>query len=129
MESEHPFAWLTRDEKVLEKHDADPFCVFLFTVSAMCDLILLKSLCNKRSWFRNIRKDIPMLIVSGEHDPVGNYGKGVEEVYRRLLAEGVTDVVRKLYPGMRHEILNELGKETVWQDILDFLHSQIFEEK
>ena len=129
MESEHPFAWLTRDEKELEKRDADPFCAFSFTVSAMCDLILLQSLCNRRDWFRNIRKDLPMLIVSGERDPVGNYGKGVEEVYRKLLAEGVTDVLRKLYPGMRHEILNEIGKKSVWQDILDFLQSQIFEEK
>ena len=128
MDSDHPFAWLTRDKKDLEKRDADPLCNFLFTVSAMCDLILLQSLCNKRDWFRHVRKDLPILIVSGERDPVGNYGKGVEEVYRLLLAEGVTDVSRKLYPEMRHEILNEIGKEEVYRDIFDFLSSQIFEE-
>ena len=126
MESEHPFAWLTRDEKELKKHDADPFCAFSFTVSAMCDLILLQSLCNKRSWFRNIPKELPVLLVSGDRDPVGNYGKGVEEVYRRLRSAGVRNVSLKLYPDMRHEILNEIGKENVREDILQYLLSQKF---
>ena len=121
MESDHPFAWLTRDPKVLEAHDADPFCNFLFTVSAMCDLILLQSLSNRRDWFRNIRKDLPILLISGERDPVGNYGKGVKEVCRRLLAAGAKKVSLKLYPDMRHEILQELDREIVWKDTLDFL--------
>ena len=128
MASAHPFAWLTRDEKELEKRDGDPFCVFAFTVAAMCDLILLQSLSNRRDWFAGLRKDLPILLVSGDMDPVGNYGKGVEEVYTALLSEGVTDVSRKLYPDMRHEILNEIGRETVWEDILDFLSAQISEE-
>lgn len=123
--SDHPWAWTSRDEKELEKRDADPFCNFSFTVSAMCDLILLQSLCNRKDWFMNIRKDLPILIVSGEEDPVGCYGKGVEQVYESLIAEGVTDVSRKLYPDMRHEILNEIGREDVYADILDFLLSQI----
>lgn len=127
-DGDHPFAWTTCDKKELEKRDADPFCNFPFTVSAMCDLILLQSICNKRDWYMNIRKDLPMLIVSGEQDPVGNYGKGVEQVYAALIAEGVTDVSRKLYPEMRHEILNEIGRETVQADILDFLLSQISEK-
>ena len=127
-ESEHPFAWLTRDETVLETHDADPMCTFEFTVSAMCDLILLQSLCNKRSWFGNIPRELPILLVAGDCDPVGNYGKGVEEVYRRLRAAGARNVSCKLYPGMRHEILKEIGKETVWKDMLDFLTAQILKE-
>ena len=127
-ESDHPWAWTSRDEKELEKRDADLFCNFPFTVSAMCDLILLQSLCNKKDWFMNIRKDMPILIVSGSEDPVGGYGKGIEQVYESLIAEGVTDVSRKLYPEMRHEILNEIGREAVYEDILDFLISQISEK-
>ena len=126
--SDHPFAWISRDPDVLAKRDADPFCTFPFTVSAMHDLISLQSRCNKRSWYDGIRTDLPILLVSGEEDPVGNYGKGVEEVYEKLIAQGVTDVSRKLYPGMRHEILNELGKEEVYADLLDFLISRISEE-
>ena len=76
----------------------------------------------------NIRKDMPILIVSGAEDPVGGYGKGIEQVYESLIAEGVTDVSRKLYPDMRHEILNEIGRDAVYEDILDFLISQISEK-
>lgn len=123
--SKHPMAWLSRDEKELQKHDADPFCTFRFTVSAMHDLIRLQSDANRQEWFENLRKDIPILIVSGTEDPVGNYGKGIETIYTRLIEEGVTDVVRILYPDMRHEILNEFDREKPYSDILSFLHSQI----
>ena len=122
---ENSFAWLSCDEKEVEKHDADPLCTFRFTVGAMHDLIRLQSLVNRKDWYENIRKDLPILIVSGAEDPVGNYGKGVEEVYSSLIAEGVTDVTRKTYPAMRHEILNELDRKTVYEDILSFISSQI----
>ena len=121
----YSFDWLTCDEKEIEKHDADKFCTFLFTVSAMRDLIRLQSLANSKAWYAEIRKDLPIFIVSGAEDPVGNYGKGVEEVYASLIAEGVTDVTRKIYPAMRHEILNEVNRQTVYEDILSFISSQI----
>lgn len=122
---ENSFAWLSRDEKEIEKHDSDPLCMFRFTVSAMRDLIRLQSKTNRKDWYANIRKDIPILIVSGAEDPVGNYGKGVEEVYSSLLAEGITDITRKIYPDMRHEILNELNRKTVYEDILTFISLQV----
>lgn len=118
----NPMAWLSRDPEELRKHDADPFCMFPFTVCAMRDLIRLQAIANRREWFETIRKNLPILIVSGAQDPVGNYGKGVEAVYRALITEGVTDVTRKLYPDMRHEILNEFDRETVYQDILNFIN-------
>lgn len=121
--SKNPMAWLSRDENELKKHDGDPFCMFHFSVSAMHDLISLQDIANKKEWFSGIRKDLPILIVSGTEDPVGSYGKGVETVYSRLIAEGVTDVTRILYPDMRHEILNEFDRETVYADILKFINS------
>ena len=72
----------------------------------------------------NIRKDLPIFIVSGTEDPVGNYGKGPDEVYASLIAQGVTDISRKLYPDMRHEILNEIDKETVWNEICHWMQSK-----
>ena len=91
----------------------------------MRDLIRLQDQTNRKDWYANIRKDIPILIVSGAEDPVGNYGKGVEEVYSSLLAEGITDITRKIYPDMRHEILNELNRKTVYEDILTFISLQV----
>jgi alpha-beta hydrolase superfamily lysophospholipase len=125
-DKKNPFAWLTRDEKEIEKHNADPLCMFRFTVSAMRDLIRLQSRANQKAWYANLPKDMPIFIVSGEEDPVGNYGKGVEEIHTSLLAEGILNVTRKIYPDMRHEILNELERQTVYQDILLFVSSQIF---
>lgn len=124
-ESKDPYAWLTCDEALLRKHNEDPLCLFPFTVSAMNDLIAVQKAVNQPSWYQKIPKALPILIVSGEEDPVGAYGKGVTEVYEGLLKEGCADVTYNLYPNMRHEILNEIGKEAVYADIISFLNAQI----
>jgi alpha-beta hydrolase superfamily lysophospholipase len=122
-DSDDPFAWLTCDEELRQKHNEDPLCLFKFTTSAMNDLIAMQKAVNLPSWYQNIPKNLPILIVSGEEDPVGAYGKGVTEVHNKLIKEGCTDVTCILYPKMRHEILNEIGKETVYGDIITFLQT------
>ena len=62
-----------------------------------------------------------VLLVSGDQDPVGDYGRGVRKVYDRLRRSGVRHVQLKLYPGARHEVLNELNRQQVYGDVLDFL--------
>lgn len=124
-DSKNPMAWLSRDENEIAKHDADKFCMFPFTVSAMHDLIRLQSDANKKKTARNTRRDLPVFLVSGTEDPVGNYGKGVDAVERIFRKAGLQNVTKKLYPEMRHEILNEFGRETVYADILSFINSQI----
>ena len=123
-DGENPMAWLTRDPDEIRKHDADKFCMFPFTVSAMHDLIRLQADANDKKWFASIRKDLPILIVSGAEDPVGGYGKGIDEVMLRLAENGAKNVTKKIYPEMRHEILNEFGRETVYADILSFIQLQ-----
>ncbi len=123
--SKDPYAWLTRDEALLQKHNEDPLCLFPFTISAMNDLISVQKAVNQPSWYENIPKKLPILLVSGEEDPVGAYGKGVAEVYNNLLKAGCESVVCTLYPNMRHEILNEIERIVVYQDILAFLNTQI----
>ena len=61
-----------------------------------------------------------MLLIAGDMDPVGDYGRGVKKVYARIRAAGCKDVSLKLYPGGRHEILNEINRDAVFQDVLDF---------
>lgn len=123
--SDNPYAWLTHDEEMLTAHDADKYCMFKFTVSAMHDLVKLQKEANLKKWFRSVNKDMPIFIVSGDEDPVGGYGRGVKKVYERLSAAGVRDVTLKLYPGMRHEILNEVGRDEVESDILHWMDSKI----
>ncbi|MBE6706481.1 MAG: alpha/beta hydrolase [Ruminococcaceae bacterium] len=117
--ADDPKLWLTNDETVRRKYYADPYCTFKFSVSAMGDLIRLIKYSNSSSWYKNINGSLPILLVSGEDDPVGNYGKGVREVERKLKKHG-KNVYCKLYAGARHEILNDFTYETVCKDIIDF---------
>ena len=115
-----PYAWLSTLRETRDLYRADRFCTFLFTVSAMQDLIRLNKGCNEAQWYRSVDKTKPVLLVSGAEDPVGEYGRGVTKVYESLKAEGA-DVRMKLYQGCRHEILNDTSREEVIDDIKRFL--------
>ena len=115
-----PRAWLTKDGGVREKYANDPFCNYKFTVSAMGDLIRLTKNANRGAWFKSLPAGLPILLVSGHDDPVGDFGKGVETVCERLQKAG-HPVTCHLYDGYRHEILNDASHDRVVADILDFL--------
>ncbi len=114
------YGWLTNDREIIEKFENDEYCNFKFTVSAITDLLKLLSNSNRKAWFKAIRKDLPILIISGKEDPVGNYGKGVAVVHKRLKANGC-NVEMKLYKNCRHEIHNDSCKAEMFLDILSFL--------
>ncbi len=114
------YEWISTDKAVRDIYRADPLCTFKFTVSAMGDLVRLSTYTNRRSWFAAFPKDIPVLLVSGTDDPVGNYGKGVSAVERRLKKVGVS-VTSHLYIGARHEILNDHSYPAVLDDLRAFL--------
>ncbi|MCC8072845.1 MAG: alpha/beta hydrolase [Clostridiales bacterium] len=101
------YDWGSRDKATIDDYVADEYCGFLFSAAGYQDLARLVMLCNTDEWANNIKKDMPVLLISGSMDPVGNYEKGVKEVYDRLISTGHTNVQIKLYPGARHEILNE----------------------
>ncbi len=113
-------SWLTTDSKIWEKYDADPFCNYRFTLSAMHDLISLNKYSNVKAWDDKIDSKLPLLLVSGDKDPVGENGKAVTKVYETLVSKG-KNATLKLYGGARHEILNEFCKKEVYSDILEFI--------
>ncbi len=119
---EDPSPWLTRDEAVRQKYYADPLCTFLFTASAMEDLVRLNRDCNRPQWYEKLPKDLPILLLSGDMDPVGAYGKGVTQVWEDLRKTG-HDARLILYPDARHEILNDTTFDQVKADIFAFLES------
>lgn len=114
--------WLSKDIAVTDAYVRDPFCNYKFTVSGMSDLVRMTYLSNKGKWFKSLDVAIPVLLVSGRDDPVGDFGKGVETVSRRLQKTGHT-VTCHLYDGYRHEILNDASHAIVVADILGFLGS------
>ena len=120
-----PFDWLSTDEAQVEKYIADKYCGFLFTALGYRDLFTIITRVSTENWFKSVKKDLPLLIIAGEEDPVGAYGKGVKQVYNLLKEQGCKDLTLKLYPGMRHEIHNEKDNITVYQDIAAWALSKI----
>ena len=112
--------WLTTCADVRKKYASDPLCTFRFTISAMGDLIRLLKGSNDAAWYATLDKALPVLLVSGTDDPVGAFGKGVKEVYDRLIATD-HNAKLKLYEGARHEILNDHSRDEVVADLLDFI--------
>ena len=115
--------WLTKDETIVDKYIADERCGFTFTVNGFRGLFELIYRLQKPKNFVNIPKQTPVFFVSGEEDPVGDYGEGVIGAKNDLVRAGLENVSMKLYPGDRHEILNETDKDIVYQDIYEWLES------
>ncbi|MBO4445716.1 MAG: alpha/beta hydrolase [Clostridia bacterium] len=118
------FDWLTKDEAIVDKYIADPLCGFLFSNNGFKDMLGMLGFVNSADCYANTPKALPLLIISGADDPVGEYGKGVEKVAAAYKANG-NPVDLKLYAGDRHEILNEFDKETVMNDILAWLNKNV----
>ena len=120
--SEHShLAWLSRDVACREYYADDPLCRFLFTVSAYRELFGMTGEVNRRAWFRHFPPALPVLIASGDADPVGAYGKGVREVASRLCRHGAENVHLLLYPGARHELHHETNREEFFRDLTAFI--------
>lgn len=113
------FTWLSTNETRRKEYCNDEYSGFFFTVGAMKDLVKMNRDCNLRSWYKAVPKDLPVLLVSGSDDPVGNYAAGVREVEDGLRAEGIP-VECVIYEGARHEILEDFTHDAVVSDIVGF---------
>lgn len=118
-------AWLTRDIKMVAGRAEDKYTNFVFTVSGYRDLFSMIKTVNSPSWFQQYPKELATLIVSGDMDPVGNYGKGPDYVYKHLLLSGCNKVDIKMYEGARHELFNETNREAVFSDLVEWIESII----
>ena len=117
------FDWLTRDSAIVQKYIDDYYCGFLFTVKGMNDLVNLNVWANSAECYNTVKKDLPILLVAGADDPVGAYSKGINEVANKMKASGHTNVTVKLFPGCRHEVLNETNRQEVYEGIDAFLNA------
>ena len=116
------FAWLSRDKKQVEKYEQDEYCGYPLCIGFY------------RSFFHgvtemyeegvdNIPKNLPVLIAVGGEDPVSNRAALAQKLYNFYKEKGLTDVTYKVYPGARHEILNEINRPEVYADFLRFIQS------
>ncbi len=121
-EGRTPFDWLSRDNDEVDKYIADELCGYIFTAYGYRDLFSILNYVSSDEWFNGLSKELPVLMVAGAMDPVGDYGAGVKKVEDKLLAAGKKNIKTVLYPDARHEILNESACfETVCKDVLSWI--------
>ncbi len=111
--------WLSRDNENNVKYENDEYCGMIFTVSYFKDLTNCFKLIAKD--LELINNKLPIYIMSGDNDPVGNFGKGTTLLFTKLKKVGISDLTLKLYKDGRHEMLNEINKEEVYKNILEWV--------
>lgn len=119
------FAWLSTDEDNCKAYAADKMCGFEFTAAGYRDLFTGLEEVSSPQWAAAVPKELPIYLVAGLEDPVGNYGEGPRQVADMLKSAGVKNVELTLYPEMRHELLNEIGRQKVYDDILSWLETRM----
>lgn len=120
-----PNDWICRDENVIRAYDADPLCGFGGTAELMYEMMVGLEKIGNNSHIMKMKKNLPILFISGEADPVGGWGKGVRTVFDRFKGIGMQDVTIRIYPEMRHEVLNEINKQEVWSDVLAWVEKKL----
>ncbi|MFV0258729.1 MAG: lysophospholipase [Acidimicrobiales bacterium] len=120
------FDWLSRDDAEVDAYAEDPWCGEIFTAGFFTDLFRASGAINDDDVVVSVPKDLPILVVSGDMDPVGGeLGEGVIDVAEQYKRLGVADVTVELYPGARHELLNETNRDEVTNDILTWLNNHL----
>ena len=115
--------WLSYDEENVRKYIEDPWCGHENTGGFWLEFLRGMTTIWNSSALNRISNDERILIIGGEDDPVGRNGEGLRWLKNTYEKHGVRQTKLILYPHMRHEILNEAGRETVFRDILDFIGS------
>jgi alpha-beta hydrolase superfamily lysophospholipase len=119
------FDWLSRDVAEVDKYIDDPLCGGVFTAGFFNDLLEGIEIINNPSNLSTIPLNLPIYFISGSKDPVGGNTKGVLKTYQSFINAGLTDVKYKFYDEARHEILNEINKDEVAAEIIQWINSHI----
>ena len=119
------FDWLSRDKNIVQMFQSDAKCNFVFTAAGFRDLFTLVERANSSKCFKSTPHDLPLLLISGDRDPVGGYGEGVRRVARLYQAAGQKDLDVIFYKDGRHEILNETNHLDVFGDISRWLEKHL----
>jgi len=112
------FEWLSRDPDEVDKYVADPLMGFAVSTQTWLDLLNGLDRISKPSNVGKVPKDMPIYLFAGDQDPVGDSGKGMRNLYDAYKRAAIFDVRLKLYPGARHETLNETNRQEVTDDLI-----------
>lgn len=118
------FDWLCTDAKEVDQYIADEECGFISTNQFYVDFLQGVITLSKDNEVQRIRNDLPIMLISGSDDPVGDFTKGIWKVANQFAKCGLSDVTVRFFEGMRHEVLNEPKKEQVFQTIIEWLENK-----
>lgn len=119
------FDWLSRDDKIVDAYVDDPKCGMVMSIGFILDLTDGLNYVNTPEAFSKTPEDLPIYLMSGAQDPVSDGGKGVVEVHKKFEERGIKNLEMKLFKDCRHEILNELNKEDIYKEILEWFVEQM----
>ena len=114
--------WISSDENQVDLFEADPLRIEDFSLSVFKDILKGSKKIDKDATFEKTPKNLPIFIFSGDKDPIGEMGKGVKKVVKKYKNAGIKNLTLKLYREGRHEMLNEINKEEVEKDVLNWLN-------
>ncbi len=117
-----PFDWLSRDQELCQRYIDDAYCGFVCTSSFFRELFRLLKYVHRKDLYLKLSKDFPILLFSGSMDPVGDFSKGPQKMYHYLKHKGLSNVKLKLYPEGRHEMLNEIDRSEVFDDVTTWIN-------
>ena len=117
------FDWLCSDPEIVDRYISDPLCGKPSTVSFYKDFLKGSLFVGQMHNIRKILPQIPVLLFSGEQDPVGNFGRTVHQVEWKFRRAGLINISVKIYPTGRHEMLNEKNREKVYEDVYNWISS------
>lgn len=115
------FDWLSRDFKEVEKYIENEYCGVVFSNGYFYDLFKLFKEIGNINNLKKINSKLPIYIFAGDKDPVGKFGKGITKLYENYKKVGIENVEFKLYSGGRHEMLNEINKDEVINDTINWI--------
>lgn len=123
-EANGPFNWLSSDAAQVERYETDPLCGFDFPAASY------RQLLGGLDWAESLERtgkplNYPVLIAAGAKDPVGHMGRDPRKVYKSYEAIAAQGSSLRLYPGMRHEILNEIHRIKVYEDLVVWMMQQM----
>ena len=117
--------WLSRDQRIVDVYVADPLCGFIPSAG------LVRSMMDGLLYIQNdknldgMKKDLPVFFIAGGDDPVGSYGTGVQRTVEEFKRHGMKQVDVKIYPLCRHEILNEINRQEVYEDVASWIDNVV----
>lgn len=120
-----PFDWLSRDSRIVDEYIAHPLCGFTASAGLLRDMMKGIHYIEQPGNLANMNHSMPVFFIAGGDDPVGPYGKGVHTCAEAFRKAGMEDVSVRIYPLCRHEILNEINRQQVYDDVANWIRKYL----